>query len=170
MVRAAHKAEICWWLHSKLSANSLVRWNVMFNVRLIERRVPHVLDASHLVKNSSFHETDVTLKKKKLSTSLSTAFHSMKCVGKYHGQWLNTIVQKSTVAANISYLALPVTPRRRSNSIPWCTSLNVILPLRTWHSMINNLQHARNKHRSARCGWFGNIVSVQRLPLLRLSS
>ena len=92
-------------------------------------------------------------KKKKLSASLSTAFHS-KCLGKYHGQWLHTIVQKSTAAANISYLALPVTPRRRSNSIPWCTSFHVILPLRTWHIMISNLQHARNEHRSARCGWF----------------
>ena len=46
--------------------------------------------------------------------------------------------------------------RRRSNSIPWCTSFHVIilLSLRTWHIMISNLQHARNEHRSARCGWF----------------
>ena len=44
--------------------------------------------------------------------------------------------------------------RRRSNSIPWCTSFHVILLLRTWHIMISNLQHARNEHRSARCGWF----------------
>ena len=44
--------------------------------------------------------------------------------------------------------------RRRSNSIPWCTSFHVILSLRAWHIMISNLQHARNEHRSTRCGWF----------------
>ena len=45
-------------------------------------------------------------------------------------------------------------PRRRSNSIPWCTSFHVILSLRTWHIMISILQHARNEHRSAPGGWF----------------
>ena len=29
-----------------------------------------------------------------------------------------------------------------------------MLSLRTWHIMISNLQHPRNEHRSARCGWF----------------
>ena len=49
-------------------------------------------------------------------------------------------------------------PRRRSNSIPWCTSIHVILSLRTWHIMISNLQHARSEHRSQwRCGWFPNM-------------
>ena len=47
-----------------------------------------------------------------------------------------------------------VSARRRSNSIPWCTSFHVISSLGTWHIMISNIQHARNEHRSARCGWF----------------
>ena len=34
--------------------------------------------------------------------------------------------------------------RRRSNSIPWCTSFHVILLLRTWHIMISNLQREMN--------------------------
>ena len=55
----------------------------------------------------------------------------------------------------ISYLRAPT--RRRSNSIPWCTSFHVILSLRTWHTMISNLQHAPNEHRSARCRWFWNM-------------
>ena len=50
-----------------------------------------------------------------------------------------------------------VIARRRSNSIPWCTSFHVILSLRTWHIMITTLQHARNEHRSARCVWFPNM-------------
>ena len=32
--------------------------------------------------------------------------------------------------------------RRRLNSIPWCTSIHVILSQRTWHIIISNLQHA----------------------------
>ena len=49
---------------------------------------------------------------------------------------------------------------RRSNIIPWCTSFHVILSLRTWHIMISNLQHVRNEHRSARCGWFQTCVGL----------
>ena len=51
-------------------------------------------------------------------------------------------------------------PKRRSNSIPWCISFHVILSLRTRHIMISNLQnlqHARNEHGSAPCGWFPNM-------------
>ena len=61
--------------------------------------------------------------------------------------------------------------RRRSNSIPWCTSIHVILSLRTWHIMISNLQHARSEHRSQCSMWMvSKHVSVQQLLLLRLSS
>ena len=47
--------------------------------------------------------------------------------------------------------------RRRSNSIPWCTSFNVILSLRTWHIKIIILQNVRNEHLSVRCIWFPNM-------------
>ena len=61
--------------------------------------------------------------------------------------------------------------RRRSNSIPWCTSIHVILSLRTWHIMISNLLHARSEHRSQCSMWMvSKHVSVQQLLLLRLSS
>ena len=56
-----------------------------------------------------------------------------------------------------------VIARRRSNSIPWCTSFHVILSLRTWHIMITTLQHARNEHRSARCVWFSNMFRFSSL-------
>ena len=61
--------------------------------------------------------------------------------------------------------------RRRSNSIPWCTSIHVILSLRTWHIIISNLQHAWSEHRSQCSMWMvSKHVSVQQLLLLRLSS
>ena len=47
--------------------------------------------------------------------------------------------------------------RRRSNSIPWCTTFHVMLSLPRWHIMISNLQYARNERRSAPCGWFPNM-------------
>ena len=51
--------------------------------------------------------------------------------------------------------------RRRSNSISWCTLFHVILSLRTWHSMISILQHARNEHCSARCGFQTSVKHVR---------
>ena len=64
-----------------------------------------------------------------------------------------------------------VVPRRRSNSIPWCTSIHAILSLRTWHIIISNLQHAWSEHRSQCSMWMvSKHVSVQQLLLLRLSS
>ena len=61
--------------------------------------------------------------------------------------------------------------RWRSNSIPWCTSIHVILSQRTWHIIISNLQHAWSEHRSQCSMWMvSKHVSVQQLLLLRLSS
>ena len=56
--------------------------------------------------------------------------------------------------------------RRRSNSIPWCTLIHVILSLCTWHIIISNLQHAWSEHRSQRSMWMvSKHVSVQQLLL-----
>ena len=64
-----------------------------------------------------------------------------------------------------------VRARRRSNSIPWCTSIHVILSVRTWHIIISNLQHAWSERRSQCSMWMvSKHVSVQQLLLLRLSS
>lgn len=71
MVWAVHKAEICWWLYSKLSTNSLVRWNVMFDVRLIERRVPSRFGCFPSSKKFFFPWNRRDIEKKKLSASLS---------------------------------------------------------------------------------------------------
>lgn len=67
MVCAVRESEVCGWLYSELSANSVVREDVAFVVCLAERQVPgqsaHALDATQLVKNFSCHEIDVELKK-----------------------------------------------------------------------------------------------------------
>ena len=60
---------------------------------------------------------------------------------------------------------------RRSNSIPWCTSIHVILSTAYVAHIISNLQHAWSEDRSQCSMWMvSKHVSVQQLLLLRLSS
>lgn len=59
MILIVRVTEVCRWLFSELSANSLVRRIVVLIIYLVERRVlrqsAHALDAAQLVKNSPCH-------------------------------------------------------------------------------------------------------------------